>query len=428
MKEKLQILPCTFKPKPEELFSSWLVRLAYAHHSKSHTFYRILFPKISIWNRDIDSSASDELLLRLTEITTNSYQTLFNTTLRSYEGTLYLKHNPNGRTKWILPYGVYHRKRKNFGLAFCPLCLKNDGLEPYFRKQWRLSFYTICTKCNVYLHEKCPQCNKPVTLFRQDLGNRNHIADTPISYCYNCKSNLAEASIMYAPVKRSREQKTLMRILREGWKEDVIYPHLFFEVLHQLLKILRQHGHPFSLLREDLALRKKISTKYFADIEKYDSFEELPIESRNLLVYLGLWLLTDFPNRLIQVLRYHGFTSSVLLRDFKNVPFWFEDVVRQNFFVSNTNRSFYGKIQRKIQGYNAVVAPIKGNVGGKRKYSDFICPNCNSNWIISNGFSRDVKQYKCRSCGKGIFSFVTLNSPTAIHAKTKFYKELGGEY
>ena len=48
--------PAHPKPLPDELLSSWMVRIAGQHGLKLHTFASAVWPGISIWNRDIDRS------------------------------------------------------------------------------------------------------------------------------------------------------------------------------------------------------------------------------------------------------------------------------------------------------------------------------------------------------------------------------------
>ncbi|WP_445447089.1 IS1/IS1595 family N-terminal zinc-binding domain-containing protein [Emticicia oligotrophica] len=72
----------------------------------------------------------------------------------------------------------------------------------------------------------------------------------------------------------------------------------------------------------------------------------------------------------------------------------------ENFYISNANRRF---ILKKAFQQESIKAPIKGWVGGKRKYSDFSCPLCNSNWVIKDGLRNKKERYKCRSCNKRFF-------------------------
>lgn len=334
------LLPCFVKPKYDELFSSWLVRLAYAHSCKSHNFYKLICPDIHIWNRDIDKLAPEKLIKILSNKTPYNCETIEKTTLKSYDGSLFLKHNAYGNQKWILPLGIFHRKRNRYGLVFCPKCLKKDKTEPYFRKHWRLSFSTICTTCGVFMQDKCPQCKMPVIFFRNDLGNKNKLSETPISYCYNCSFNLAYSKIRKAPKISLREQQKLFQILQYGFNKHNFYPHQYFNVLRQLLKVLLADEGPNKKLRYELS--KKLKTQNIPNIYiiKRSDFELLPIKYRYALIRQAIWLLNNFPIRLIAILKKHNFKSTTLLKDFNDAPFWYYEVIMQNFFISNVNRRF----------------------------------------------------------------------------------------
>ncbi|QMW03314.1 TniQ family protein [Spirosoma foliorum] len=84
------ILPATTHPRPDEILSSWLTRLAHRHAMKCHSFCKALFPGQSIWNRDIDKLAPEAILVELSHRTLTSIDTIRQTTLSSYEGRLYL--------------------------------------------------------------------------------------------------------------------------------------------------------------------------------------------------------------------------------------------------------------------------------------------------------------------------------------------------
>jgi hypothetical protein len=415
--EYSQLLPCSIQPKKDELFSSWLVRLAYAHHSKSHSFYKLLFPKVNLWNRDIDKIAPNEFIKQLSIKTLSSYQTIFNTTLRSYEGKLYLNHNPNGNTRWLMPLGIYHREHKNHGLMFCPKCLKNDGDTPYFRKQWRLSFSVICSKCGVYLHDRCPNCGKPVVFFRIELGKKDELPSKSIAICYHCDFDLRETPTVQASVKLARGQRTFYRILQEGWNKEVIYPHQYFDVVYQLLKVLKSSSIRCRKLQNDLSVRFGTQEVIMDLISEKRSFEYLPLNLRIVLLKQIWWLLGDIERHFITVAKYHNVTSFVLFNDLDYRPFWFEKLVMEHFFVSNVNRKFL-KMDILEEQQNQVVAPLKGMRGPSWKISEgFECPRCKSNWIIKDGMKSGVNRFKCRACGKRIQESMRINSPTANHLR-----------
>lgn len=415
MNDFKNIIPCTEHPFEDEIFSSWLVRLAHRHSLKVHSFCKFLFKTNDIWNRDIDKLVSDEILHILASRTLTTFKQIESTTLRSYEGKLYLNHNPNGNTRWLMPLGVYHREHKNYGLMFCPKCLKNDGDSPYFRKHWRLSFSIICSKCGIYLHDRCPKCGKPIVFFRTELGKKEELPTKSIAVCYHCDFDLRETPTVQAPVKLSRGQRTFYRILQEGWNKEVIYPHLYFDAVYQVLKALKSPSIRCRKLQHDLATRFGTPNIVETLISEKCSFEFLALDKRVVLLKQIWWLFGDLENHFIPVTKYHGMTSFVFFNDMAYRPFWFEKLVMEHLFVSNVNRKFLKESILEEQT-NQVVAPLKGMRGPARKISKgFECPRCKSNWIIKDGRKSGVARLKCRSCGKRIQESMRVNSPTAYH-------------
>ena len=125
------ILPAHPKPYPDELFTSWLVRLAHANGLKVQTFCHLLFPNYEIWNRDIDRHTPDWLVNTLAEKTGCSTIRIKTTTLDSLQGRLFDKNNFSGQLTWINSLKANHRKRDNNAIVYCPLCLATDH-QTYF--------------------------------------------------------------------------------------------------------------------------------------------------------------------------------------------------------------------------------------------------------------------------------------------------------
>jgi hypothetical protein len=324
MKDLSVVLPCIIRPKEDELFSSWLVRLAYSHQLKPYIFYRMLFPKFNICNIDIDKSVSDKFIQLLELKTTATYDELLSTTLKFYEGNLYLKNNPYSNIKWLLQLKSAHKAYESFGIVFCPECLKNDKI-PYFRKHWRLSISIICVKCGIYLHEKCPNCLKSICFYKNDSREETEHIEHSLINCNNCHFDLSNAISKRAPSKYVKKQIELFRIINEGWNQKVIYPHLYFEVLHQILKIIINKAYS--------AEKRRGNTKIFV-------FDLLPIDLRKKYLSMAIWMLEDFPRKFIKTSQKEKLTRTSLFKDFKDIPFWYYDFVIEKFFISNIDNLF----------------------------------------------------------------------------------------
>ena len=395
------ILPCTLQPGDSELLSSWLVRLAHAHRVKVHSFCRHLWPQVAIWNRDIDKQAPlvvlETLAARTLTPTSRIKQTMLSPIVERLTGSPLA--SSSGHTAWVMPLSIYHRTHRSHGLVYCPRCLKGDGQSPYYRTNWRLAFYVVCPTCGVYMHEGCPVCKEPINFFRIELGRKNAIADRLISTCFRCAFDLTQSPLTVASPKALRRYRSLYRISREGWNRTVPYPHQYMRVLRQLIRVL---GSSFGLaydLQIDLRLRRgHIMDRNARPV----SFEQMSITQRANLLDEAMWLLEDWPHRFVALMHYHRLSSTSILKDMtEEVPFWFDSVVTEHFYVTNVNRRFGpAPPQRSLQGRAQFVAPIRGSVGGPRKYDmGHSCSRCGAHWISRNGFRDGKQRYDCQQCG-----------------------------
>ena len=327
------VWPIHLKPLPDELLSSWIVRLARAHSLKLHTFCSITWPDKAMWNRDIDKSVDDEVLNILARKTGTSIERVRQTALADFEGTVYEKHNSYGNTRLILPLGVYHRIHKGYGLQFCPACLKDDE-EPYFRRIWRLAFITTCTIHNKTLLDRCPICEEPINF------HRNQYQTHSITLCHICGEDMREC-VGYQRISYEKEvrfQKKLRKGIEDGWfvvsDTEEMYSILFFSVLRQVMKLLLikwddkkyQKIIPYSTCE---FISGKFKDKKIADIEKYD------VTCRRSLLLIAEWILDDWPHQFIATCNIEKIWSSTLLKDMSDIPYWYHRVVMDNLYLQD---------------------------------------------------------------------------------------------
>lgn len=187
--------PIRYKPLPDELLSSWLVRLAHGHGLKVQTFCNLIFGnKLQVWNRDIDRLAPEWLIAELSSKTGASYQKAFKTTLQSYQGIIYHRPRQSGSLTWIQSLKLHHRKFEGFGLQFCPKCLASD-IDPYFRKSWRIAFNTTCPIHQCMLHDRCPHCGHGVAFHRSDMKHVEYITAVSLLECHYCGFDLSQTPL-----------------------------------------------------------------------------------------------------------------------------------------------------------------------------------------------------------------------------------------
>jgi hypothetical protein len=282
--------PIRYKPLPDELLSCWLVRLAHGHGLKVQTFCNLTFgSRRQVWNRDIDRLAPAWLIDELCCRTGTSHDVALNTTLRAYEGLLYRHFQSAGALPWILTLKTYHRKRRGFGLQFCPTCLAEDSV-PYFRKRWRVACLTRCQKHGILLLDRCPSCATAVAVHRIDMANSSRIENIGLSYCHACGFDLRNGPTtapsnydQYATV-RLRNIGTMLGKENSSDNEEEI-GHL--EVLRHLCTLMTTNY-------KYIHLRKYVSERLgIADLSLTPGrvwFEARPIDERHHLIQLALWI------------------------------------------------------------------------------------------------------------------------------------------
>lgn len=183
----MPIWPVHPHPLPDELLSSWMIRIARANGFKVHNFYALFFGRDrQIWNRDIDLHAPQWLLEGLSARTGTQPHRIYQTTLRAFESILFETYVEGGRNRWVLPLGIFHRVRKAYGQQFCPRCLGEDEV-PYLRRAWRLAIVTVCAQHAIVLQDRCGSCGRALEPHRTDMVAR-HGCPQPayLSHCASC--------------------------------------------------------------------------------------------------------------------------------------------------------------------------------------------------------------------------------------------------
>lgn len=321
--------PVHLKPLPDELLSSWIVRLAWAHGLKVQTFGRLLAgSNYMLWNRDIDRIAPDWLLRALCESTATPDDVAWKTTLRSYEGVVYGHYHESYVLRWILLLNVYHRTRKGFGLQFCPKCLSEDP-EPYFRRRWRVAAYTWCAIHDTMLHDRCPQCEAPIDFQRWDLGRpaEGLAGESLVTRCYHCGFDLREAPtaepIFY---EESIEQAFRASALVLECRGPAPKPGCAqrYRVMHHLCRLMHS---AFRANRPMEFACRTIGVPVPKLGSKPRTLEGRPIYERHDLAQLGFWYMADLKARLTAAWYDGAVTYSALFRDFRDRPDYYDKIV-----------------------------------------------------------------------------------------------------
>lgn len=321
--------PAHPKPLPDELLSSWFVRVAEANGIKLQTLSWMLFGYgRSPWQRDIDRLAPAWFLDTACEHTGLSREEAHRATLDTYRGHLYPKPRPSGELRWILPICSAGASRYGFGVQFCPECLAHDAV-PYYRKQWRLALFTYCPNHGCFLYDACPACGAPVAFFRHDFGRE--ISETKgFACCWKCGFDfrMAKRATAMFPTEEIQEIfDSMLCSLKAPAIEVGPFDLGFFAVLHQFCRIMGTRQNGGQLLRyvaERLRMPPLLITLGRTSIEEHRRGE------RHQLLLCSLWLMADLEGRLraawlAKVVRYN-----LMVKDFHDSPRWYLAVV-ENF-------------------------------------------------------------------------------------------------
>ncbi len=151
----------------DELFSSYMIRLAHAHGTSPSRFFHYCMPGVAVWNRDIDVCGSREFVRAVAE---RSGMPLDEVIALGISETA-----SHCQTR----IGIYHRMRSRAGLRFCASCLADSA---YVRRVWRCAWVAVCTVHRMALQDHCPSCSAAYVPHRA----------RSISRCFACDADLSK--------------------------------------------------------------------------------------------------------------------------------------------------------------------------------------------------------------------------------------------
>lgn len=332
------LLLVRYKPLPDELLSSWLVRLAWSNGQHLERFWRKrLGITRHIWHTDLDRGWLEPLISSLAAKTSTSLEEAAATTLRAYEGSVVESCQLKGTWNWILPIGRKVRTWSFHGQQYCPICLREDKM-PYFRRRWRLSFSVVCPNHGIRLRDACPTCKSPVTYHESEIGVWLIQEHSPLTKCPRCGGDYRRVD-RHAPTRRETTslvafQQTLYNVMDYNFPllgaKHPSFPHLFFNGFHQILHTLGANGDARRLRDYMITERgEKPFSPAFRTVK--ERFEELRLKDRVRLMKLVQPLLQDWPERFIDACHDTRLALIHLVEFHNTYPFWYEQVVKTHF-------------------------------------------------------------------------------------------------
>jgi hypothetical protein len=303
--------PVHLKPKPDELLSSWLVRLALTNSLSPNAFYSLIVPGKTALPTNIDVTKDRGFLWFLVRKTGAQINLVSATTLLEFQAYFAQYQNlgstcpPRITHQWILPTNYFSDVPPLFGLQFCPLCL----LEvPYFRRAWRLAFITLCERHHVLLLDRCTQCGSPINVLKSSYKRGRVLSVSDITKCYSCNFNIIHA--IPTPIPRNLPQDEfvlqgqLVKIIKEGsilrLKGKSIDIPLYFSRLHDLVRVLA-FGELGETLRKGVSKRYKLPMFSVSQPTKPRCVELLSIRERLGLIGMAMRLIQEWPHDLFSI-------------------------------------------------------------------------------------------------------------------------------
>lgn len=342
-------LPVRFRPEPDELFSSWMVRAALANGLRVNQLARVLVgghrhrqlfsgdPDRGIWHQPIDA---------LAKLTDTDPVVAYKTCLRAYEGYLWSHRSNNGPWRHVLPLADGERKAAHCGIQYCPQCLAQDE-RPYFRRSWRLTFSVVCDWHRCELCDRCPHCGAAIRLHRVDVGVLRYEKTLSLCRCSHCQASLSDIKVVPASYELVNFQRLLLASLDRGWISIAgrcVHSVAFFEGLFILLSFL-----------EDESQSGKLDSSYplpsvptAARRRRYGGVERCSWVRRKMVVERAAELLQNWPTCALEKLARAGVSSSHVFRYGRSgvagIPFWLWQPIHEQL-----NRAMYVPTDEEVE-------------------------------------------------------------------------------
>lgn len=314
------IFPLYIPPFNDELFSSYIFRLSINHQVKPHSFIAN-YSKFSnvYWNRDIDLLAPSHAYIILDKHTPIEKERIDNLFLNSLESYAFENVNYNSFTLNIIPIGVKYTTRKKNGQLFCPSCLSK---EKYYKKKWRLMTSLVCVDCECLLIDNCPNCNNPITYYRNNMGSCNPLPNRgyllPLSYCSNCEFDFTLSKLTKASDNLITYQKFIDTSIENGFNDVTHYSFLF-------IKGLLVTAQRLASTRKKNPFKEIVQKEFNYNIDDLNKIINLwSFEERLKILPIAFDLLYNNKEILIEVIARHRL-GKTYISDSKKLPFWFDN-------------------------------------------------------------------------------------------------------
>ncbi|MEO7692220.1 MAG: TniQ family protein [Sphingomonas sp.] len=318
----MMIRPWPYRPRPlpDELLSSYMVRLALGMDLKPITFLNTVWGSArNLLAQDLDNFVPQRVAARIEVGAGVNPEEIKAMALPDYVGTLLTSHNARGRNPWLLPITIDNNRRRRHGLQFCPICLGTDP-APYFRKRWRVGFVTSCAAHGVLLRDRCATCDEPV---------HQHVAASP-RHCSACGAGLCAPTTAIARHDHITWQARLEAGLDQRWimlGGEPTRAHVVYSIVRQVAALL-VNGKKAARLRVEAARAWGGDPSPYAKPTARQPIEYLDVAERHRLFDMVERLVQGWPHRFVHACHEAGLHRSHAIKDMSDPPFAYEEVMR----------------------------------------------------------------------------------------------------
>ncbi|RVC84037.1 hypothetical protein EN745_00385 [Mesorhizobium sp. M4A.F.Ca.ET.022.05.2.1] len=187
--------PVSIDPKPDELLSSWLHRLAIANGLAPRSFAGVLGRGDGMWSPRLDLRLLPHVAAQLSEQTGVPHEAISALAMTGC-----------ALTPLLLPLREKADRNRSTWMQYCPRCFADDEV-PYFRSCWRLATRISCFVHGRGLRDRCPACRSGVAAF--DQGEL-----VPQHFCARCGFDLRRASKVFVKAPARRLERSIDDICR----------------------------------------------------------------------------------------------------------------------------------------------------------------------------------------------------------------------
>jgi hypothetical protein len=281
--------------------------------------------------------------------------TLRASSLERYVETLIGRSSPLAFLRWIIPCS------KNCAMVgavngYCPVCLSVDA-RPYFRLAWRLAFITHCPIHKCRLLERCSRCTCCAwpTVYLDRASFPQTWMD--IARCAGCGHLYSHEN----PIVDERHDASvrLWGALDSGkvpsnGPSGISLPD-YFAALWSVSRLVRRN---LPRLQGLFPFQDPID-QISADASG-NTIERLPGTARQAIVSAAMWLLENWPMRLVEVCKAVDISGSDFSCTQSKNPQWFDDALREHLF-QHTKWITRGHVRTAMEELNAKGLAISKN-------------------------------------------------------------------